>query len=94
MIVQNTGLFESGDALRNILFELEAPLYTVIGYRNYIVPDSRDTAKRFTEPILQAWQLDFVVLTEGNSWEQLARHYRACQAAGRPGIALLPEGRG
>ena len=94
LVIQNTGLFESGDALRNVLFELEAPVYAVIGYRNFLVPESRDTAKRFTEPILQGWQLDHVVLTDRDWCRQLANHFRACQSTGRPGIALLPEGRG
>jgi sulfopyruvate decarboxylase subunit alpha len=94
LVIQNTGLFESGDALRNVLFELEAPLYAVIGYRNYLVPESNDTTKRFTEPIVQAWQLDYVVLSQRDWCRQLASHYRACEQAGRPGIGLLPEGRG
>ena len=94
LMIQNTGLFESGDALRNVLFELEAPLYAIVGYRNYLVPESRDTAKQFTEPILQAWQLDYIVLSESDWCQQLSDHFQACQSAGRPGIALLPEGRG
>jgi sulfopyruvate decarboxylase TPP-binding subunit len=94
VVIQNTGLFESGDALRNVLFELEAPLYALIGYRNYLVSGSRDTAKRFTEPILQAWQLDYIVLDQSDWCRQLTDHFRVCQSAGRPGIALLPEGRG
>src|SRR6185503_10020875 len=57
IILQNTGLFESGDALRNILFELCLPLYAIVGYRNFRDPLSQDTAKRFTEPIIRAWEL-------------------------------------
>ena len=94
LILQNTGLFESGDALRNVLFELAAPLYAIVGYRNYLVAESRDTAKRFTEPILQAWQLDYILLSDQNWCRTLAEHYASCQSARRPGIALLPEGRG
>jgi sulfopyruvate decarboxylase subunit alpha len=94
VIIQNTGLFESGDALRNVLFDLEVPSYAIVGYRNYLVPESRDTAKRFTEPILKAWQLDYVILNETDWHQQFVEHYQACQSANRPGIALLPEGRG
>lgn len=94
IILQNTGLFESGDALRNVLFELAVPLYAMIGYRNYGVPESNDTAKRFTEPLLRAWELDYVILDGDDPYSQLVRHYRSCQEASRPGLALLPEGRG
>jgi sulfopyruvate decarboxylase TPP-binding subunit len=94
LVLQNTGLFESGDALRNVLFDLRLPLYAVVGYRNYLVPDARDTARQFTEPILKAWGLEYVLLDELQPWRTLVEHYRSCQARQVPGIALLPEGRG
>ena len=95
VVIQNTGLFESGDALRNALFDLGLPLYAIVGYRSYLLPDSTDTARRFTEPVLRAWGLDYVLLDKPvNSAARLAEHYRACQAAVRPGIALLAEGKG
>ncbi len=93
VMIQNTGLFESGDALRNVLFDLRIPLYAIIGYRSYLVPDSPDTAKRFTEPILQAWGLDYILLERRESLVELASHYRACQSSGRPCVALLAEGK-
>src|SRR5690349_8237144 len=62
VMIQNTGLFESGDALRNVLFDMKLPLQALIGYRSYLVPDSPDSAKRFTEPILKAWGLDYVLI--------------------------------
>ncbi|MEO2031367.1 MAG: hypothetical protein ABGZ35_04725 [Planctomycetaceae bacterium] len=35
VMMQTTGLFESGDALRNVLFDLRVPLFALIGYRSY-----------------------------------------------------------
>jgi sulfopyruvate decarboxylase TPP-binding subunit len=93
VVIQNTGLFESGDALRNALFDLKLPLYAIIGYRSYLLPDSPDSAKRFTEPILRAWGIDYVLLDEPAAWPKLAEHFRACESAGKPGVALLAEGR-
>lgn len=93
VVIQNTGLFESGDAMRNALFDLQLPLYAIIGYRSRLIENSTDTAMHFTEPILQAWGLDYITLADGRLSEQLPQHYRACQEAARPGIALLPEGR-
>src|SRR5438094_10204295 len=55
VIVQTTGLFESGDALRNVLFDLKIPIFSLIGVRNELVSDSRDSAKMFAEPIIAAW---------------------------------------
>jgi sulfopyruvate decarboxylase subunit alpha len=94
VVIQNTGLFESGDALRNVLFDMGLPLYAIIGYRSYLIENSPDTARRFTEPVLQAWGLDYLLIDRADQRPRLAEHYRACQAAGRPGVCLLAEGRG
>jgi sulfopyruvate decarboxylase subunit alpha len=93
VMIQNTGLLESGDALRNVLFDMKLPLYAIVGYRSYLIKDSPDTARKFTEPILKAWGLDYVLLDDDDPLPQFINHYQACQTAGRPGVALLPEGR-
>ena len=51
VMIQNTGLFESGDAMRNVLFDLRLPLSAIVGYRSFLIPNSTDSAKRFTEPV-------------------------------------------
>lgn len=94
VIIQNTGLFESGDALRNVLFDLRLPLYAIVGYRSYLVENSADTARRFTEPVLSAWGIDQVLIDRPEKLSALTDHCLACRAAGRPGVALLAEGRG
>lgn len=94
VVIQNTGLFESGDALRNVLFDMRLPLYAIVGYRSYLLENSPDTARRFTEPVLAAWGLDQVLIDRPDQAPRLAEHFRACQAASRPGVALLAEGRG
>lgn len=92
VMIQSTGLFESGDALRNMLFDFRLPLYAMIGYRSYLTADSRDTAKQFLEPVLAAWGVDWVLLKEANDLERFSEHYLASRAAQRPGMALLAEG--
>ena len=94
VVIQNTGLFESGDALRNVLFDLRLPLFALIGYRNYLVPDSADTARHFTEPLLRAWGVDYALVDSVEALPRLTAHYRHCQSAGRPGAALIAEGKG
>lgn len=96
VVIQSTGFFESGDALRNALFDLRLPLYAIVGYRSALVEDSPDTARRFLEPIVQAWGIDYVVLSPSERMsplETLTAHVRLCHATGQAGVALLPEGR-
>lgn len=94
VVVQNTGLFESGDALRNALFDMELPLYGVVGYRSYLLEGSRDTARRFTEPVLAAWGINHVLVDSPERVPLFIEHYRACQAARKAGVMLLAEGKG
>jgi sulfopyruvate decarboxylase TPP-binding subunit len=96
VIIQTTGLYESGDALRNALFDLRLPLYAIVGHRSALVADSPDTARRFAEPILQAWEIDYITLDlgdPGKSLAQLGAHVERCREQERAGVALLPEGR-
>jgi sulfopyruvate decarboxylase subunit alpha len=92
VVMQTTGLFESGDALRNVLFDLKLPLFALIGVRNGLMPASRDSAKTFAEPILSAWGIDCVWMATPEDKPKLGEHFRACWQAGRAGAALLAEG--
>lgn len=92
VIVQSTGLFESGDALRNVLFDLRLPLVAVVGYRAYLVPRSSDSAKRFIEPILNAWGIDYRLIATPADKPQMAAYLARCLEAERPGVVLLAEG--
>ena len=59
VMVQNTGFFESGDSIRGLALDLHIPMVIMIGYRGWTrhghTPDS---AGRFTEKILDAWNID------------------------------------
>ena len=92
VMIQNTGLFDSGDALRNVLFDLGIPLYAVIGYRSYLVDNSPDTAKKLTEPVLKAWGIDYLLIDRPGRVEAFCDHYRACQTASHAGVTLVAEG--
>ena len=95
VLIQCTGLFESGDALRNAVHDWRLPLFSIIGYRSYLNQETLpgDTCLLFTEPILDAWRIDWKLVTEPSQLEGVAEHYRACRAAGRAGAILLAEGR-
>ena len=95
VMIQCTGLFESGDALRNTLHEWKLPLYAIIGYRSYLNQDNLpgDTSLVFTEPILAAWKLDVSFIKSATELEGMPAHYRACRQANKPGVALIAEGR-
>jgi sulfopyruvate decarboxylase subunit alpha len=94
VIMQNTGFFESGDAMRNVLFDMELPLYAIVGYRSYLIEGSRDTARKFTEPVLTGWGIDNVLVDSPQRLSLFVDHYRRCQSSGKAGVTLLAEGKG
>jgi sulfopyruvate decarboxylase subunit alpha len=65
VMIQCTGLFESGDSLRNILHDWKLPIPAIIGYRSYLNQESLpgDTCLTFTEPIIRAWDIDYQLIT-------------------------------
>jgi|SRR5262245_38788524 len=92
IVMQTTGLFESADALRNVLFDLKLPIFALIGVRNGLVEGSRDSAKTFAEPILNAWGVGYVWIRTPADKPLLAQHILACREMNSPGFALLAEG--
>src|SRR5262245_26284639 len=65
--IQCTGLFEAGDALRNVVHDLRLPLKLIVGVRSYLAHlagKSADSCPVFTEPILNAWRLPYTLLGE------------------------------
>ena len=95
VLIQCTGLFESGDALRNALHDWKLPIFSMIGYRSYLNQDTLpgDTCLVFTEPVLDAWKIDYKLITSPSQFPTLGEHYLACRDANRPGAILIAEGK-
>ena len=94
VMMQCTGLFEAGDALRNFVHDLRLPLFFVIGVRSWYAHQqgrSADTCPVFAEPIMQAWRIPYTLLTDQHGPSDLAAAYRQAQAEKRAGAVLLAE---
>ena len=94
VVIQCTGFFESGDAMRNIVHDYKLPIFALVGYSSYLNASSLpgDTCLKFTEPVLEAWALNTVFIDSEEKKPKLAEHYRACVENNVPGIALMAEG--
>ncbi|HKV52313.1 MAG TPA: thiamine pyrophosphate-binding protein [Gemmatimonadaceae bacterium] len=95
VLIQCTGLLESGDAIRNALHDFGLPLFAIIGYRSYLNQDTLpgDTCLVFTEPTLDAWKIDYRLITSPTQVDEIGEHWAACRAANVPGAILLAEGK-
>ncbi len=95
VLIQCTGLLESGDAIRNALHDFGLPLFAVVGYRSYLSQETLpgDTCLVFTEPTLKAWMIDYRLISDPSQVEEITAHWTACREAGVPGAILLGEGK-
>jgi sulfopyruvate decarboxylase TPP-binding subunit len=60
VMIQCTGLFESGDAIRNVVHDLNLPLKLLVGVRSWRNRNqSSDNCPRFTEPFVRALDLPY-----------------------------------
>ena len=70
VVIQCTGLFEAGDALRNVVHDLKLPLKLVVGvrsYRAFLSGTTTDNCPAFTEPVLRAWQVPYTILADADA---------------------------
>ncbi len=95
VLIQCTGLFESGDALRNMVHDWKLPLFCMIGYRSYLNQDTLpgDTCLEFTEPLMDAWRFDWRLIKSPDQFDEMGVHYRHCAAARTSGGLVIAEGR-
>jgi sulfopyruvate decarboxylase TPP-binding subunit len=94
VVLQCTGLFEAGDALRNVVYDLKLPLFLIIGLRGYYAAQKGktvDTCPTFAEPIVRAWQIPYVLLERQHTAADLAAAYRQARAENRAGAVLVAE---
>lgn len=92
LIVQNTGLFESGDALRGCGLGPKVPLRLMIGWRGYGGAVSGkgviDSAYTYTEPILKGWGIPFWHIMSDDDLPALAQMDRTASETEMPAAVI------
>jgi sulfopyruvate decarboxylase TPP-binding subunit len=94
VLIQCTGMFEAGDALRNAVHDLKLPLFLIVGLRSYYAHQQGkglDTCPIFAEPILKAWKIPYTLFDRSHTSSDLAAAYRQAQAEKRAGAIFLAE---
>jgi sulfopyruvate decarboxylase subunit alpha len=94
VVVQCTGLFEAGDALRNVLHDLKVPLFFIVGVRSWLAHQEGrgiDTCPIFTEPILKAWNVPYSFLPANATAADIVAAYKTAESAKRARALLVPE---
>lgn len=105
VLIQNTGLLESGDALRGTAMRMRVPLVCLVTCRGYRTlarapggaPDAEalsrpdvDSVAVLTEPTLRAWGVPCVFLREDRDVPALAEAFAEAERGEQPVALLLP----
>lgn len=91
VIIQNTGLLESGDGLRGTAIEMGVPLLALMDYRGYhtLSQPNPDSAASVFEPTLRAWQLPYYFLTDYREAQIIASAFKEACDLRRPVVVLI-----
>lgn len=93
VLIQCTGFFESGDAIRGTVVNAKIPLVALIGYRGYHKmsrPDKWvDTAATFFEPTLKAWNITYYIMETDDDIKYIAEAFKQAEATSMPAATLI-----
>jgi sulfopyruvate decarboxylase TPP-binding subunit len=88
VLYQNTGIYESGDSMRMVTFELHVPLLIMLGYRGW---KGTDSAGVVMEPTMDAWQVNYHVMKSVEDVGMISLADEEAQEARKP-VAILVVG--
>ena len=90
VLIQNTGMFESGDSIRGLGLDIDFPLVMMVGYRGWTRHDSTpDSAARFTEPILNAWRINYYLVETDEDTGRISKAFEEAANTQRPVACLM-----
>jgi sulfopyruvate decarboxylase TPP-binding subunit len=88
VLYQNTGVYESGDSMRLVTFELHLPLLIMLGYRGW---KGTDSAGVIMEPTMDAWQVKYHILKSADDVGEISLADKEAQETRKP-VAILIVG--
>lgn len=92
ILIQNTGLMESGDSLRGWLFNLAAPVVFLVGYRGYTRHGvNKDSAATYTERFLMAFDLPFYMIESDADATRISIAFAEAERTRRPVVVLVAD---
>jgi sulfopyruvate decarboxylase TPP-binding subunit len=90
VMIQNTGMFESGDSLRGLALDIGLPLVMFVGYRGWTRHGvTRDSAARYTEPVLNAWGINYYLIESDTDAGRITSAFEEASRTERPVACLI-----
>src|SRR5688572_15496843 len=92
VLIQNTGMMESGDSIRGMALDAGFPLLMVVGYRGWtrhgVITDS---AARYTEPFLNAFRINNYLVEQDIDAPRISTAFEEARATKRPVAVLVGD---
>ncbi|MQG70344.1 MAG: hypothetical protein FI707_16355 [SAR202 cluster bacterium] len=90
VLIQNTGMFESGDSIRGLGLDIGFPTVMMVGYRGWTRHGvTADSAARFTEPILDAWGINYYLVETDSDVDRISTAFEEAERIQSPVACLM-----
>ena len=90
VLIQNTGIYESGDSIRGLGLDVNQPLLMLIGYRGWsrhgVTPDS---AAQYIEHILHAWGIKYYLVETDEDADRISIAAEEAERKQQPVAVLI-----
>jgi sulfopyruvate decarboxylase subunit alpha len=92
ILIQNTGLMESGDSMRGWTMQMEVPVVLMVGYRGYTRHGvNTDTAATYTERFLNAFNIQYYLVEQDSDAERISIAFAEAKRTKRPVAVLVAD---
>jgi sulfopyruvate decarboxylase TPP-binding subunit len=92
ILIQNTGLMESGDSMRGWTIQMEVPVVLMVGYRGYTRHGvNKDTAADYTERFLHAFNIKYFLIEGDADADRISIAYAEAKRTKRPVAVLVSD---
>src|SRR5918912_2819493 len=92
ILIQNTGLMESGDSLRGWALSLNIPVVLLVGYRGWTRHGiTQDTAATYTERFLNAFGINYYLVESDADAPRISVDFEEAKKTNRPVAVLVGD---
>ena len=92
VLIQNTGLMESGDSLRGWILGLSVPVVMMVGYRGWTRHGvNTDTAAIYTERFLNAFGVNYYLVEDDTDAPRISIAFDEAKKTKRPVAVLVAD---
>ena len=92
ILIQNTGLMESGDSLRGWAMGMNIPVVLMVGYRGWARHGAdQDTAATYTEHFLHAFGIKYYLVESDGDADRISLAFAEAEKAQRPVAVLVGD---